>query len=413
MKGRKGYITKEQLLSALMHFQETTDKKIEYNAWRKFQKFVIGLEDDDFAYYYEATGDVLFTVYRQNNESESIAGDKYLIDTLTSHGKSLESYNTCAANGTGLNCCTKPTYTFEVPIATKIANDEITSCRTGPLGVDYATTTSINWPQEYSTTAASIYSGTTTTVGETIRDIMDNLTKRIDDLEMKVKDTYVNDKKENKTVELMKNFEFGRVTNPAVRLSMYGIAVKNASNTWVSYDENTGDVIDVDAFNFDTGSFLYQLPVGVKNIKIGDVIVHNRKPCFVVGFAEDTGNPIVIDVIAGERKEILPTKNMFNFNFVTKIVNLAEGMFGNMKPNTDNPFGSMLPFLLMGDNTKMDDILPFLMMNGNGIDTGAVNPMFMYMMMKDTKDAKDVLPFLMMNYAHQGRTCGCDRDKND
>lgn len=179
---------------------------------------------------------------------------------------------------------------------------------------------------------------------------------------MKVKDTYVNDK-ENKAMDITKNFEFGKLTNPAVRLSMYGIAVKNAAGTWVSYDTNTGDIIDVDVFNFDTGSFLYQMPVAVKQIKTGDTIIHGRKPCFVVGFAEDTGNPIVIDVIAGERKEILPTKNMFGFNFVVKIVNLMNGMFGDMKPNNDNPFGNMLPYMLMSDNINTDDILPFLMMN--------------------------------------------------
>lgn len=279
---------------------------------------------------------------------------------------------------------------------------------------DWCTTNAcLNYTTNTATSAPTInYSattGTTTKLAEAFDSIStaaDTLTKRVEDLEMKVKDTYVNDK-ENKTMDIMKNFEFGKLTNPAVRLSMYGIAVKNTSGTWVSYDTNTSDIIDVDVFNFDTGSFLYQMPVAIKQIKTGDTIIHNRKPCFVVGFAEDTGNPIVIDVMVGERKEVLPTKNMFGFNFVVKIVNLMTNMFGNMNPNADNPFGSMLPFLMMGDNAKIDDILPMLMMmNSNAMD----NPMMMYAMMKG--NSKDMLPFLMMSM-YQGKNCGCHRQDNN
>ncbi len=364
-----------------MHFQETTDKKIEYNAWRKFQKFVIGLEDNDFAYYYEAIGDVLFTVYNQKNESESIAGDKYLIDTLTSYGKSLEDITAYAADGTKLACFTKPTYTIK-----SVDFSE------GFTAVDYDTTAT-----QSSTTATgslSTYYSTAARIGNAIDSKVYSLTKRVDDLEMKVKDTYVNDKKENKTVELFKNMEIGKVNNPAVRLSPYGIAVKNASGTWVSYDANSGDIIDVDVFNFDTGSFLYQMPTAVKNIAVGDTIIHNRKPCFVVGFSDITGDPIVVDVMAGERKEVMPTKNMFGFDFVIRIVNMAGDMF-KIKPSEDNPFGNILPFLLMSENGKMDDMLPMLlMMCGDGLDT--TNPMLMYMLTKKDGTANDILPFLMM-----------------
>lgn len=207
-------------------------------------------------------------------------------------------------------------------------------------------------------------------------------------------------------MELFKGVQFGKVVNDYVRLSMYGLAVRNNSNTWVSYDVNSGDVIDVDVFNFDTGSFLYQMPVGVNQIKIGDVIIHQRKPMFVTGFAEDTGNPIVIDVVASERKEILPVKNMFGFNFVVKIINLMDGMFGDMKPNSDNPFGNMLPYMLMSDKTNADELLPMMMlMNGGNMD----NPMLMYAMMKG--DNKDMLPFLMM--MNQGRNCSCHRHQGN
>lgn len=424
-----GSIKKEHLLGALEEFKKTTAEKIEYNKWRNFVKFVKEELEDGCFYYFEVEGDIKFTIYTLKRTSDTIAGSKHLMDIILDWADSWnknDSINTPVC---------KTNIEVELPedmasILAKIPVSSITFDKDSHLGVDVAScsdwcnTTPLTF--DYSSTNASppIYNFTTatsaptinysTTTGTTTRfteafdnisTATDTLTKRVEDLEMKVKDTYVNDK-ENKTMDIMKNFEFGKLINPAVRLSMYGIAVKNSTSTWVSYDTNTGDIIDVDVFNFDTGSFLYQMPVAVKQIKTGDTIIHNRKPCFVVGFAEDTGNPIVIDVMAGERKEILPTKNMFGFNFVVKIVNLMNGMFGDVKPNADNPFGSMLPFLMMGDNTKMDDVLPMmLMMNGNTMD----NPMLMYAMMKG--DSKDMLPFLMM--MNQGKNCGCHRQGNN
>ena len=52
----------------------------------------------------------------------------------------------------------------------------------------------------------------------------------------------------------------------------------------------------------------------------------------------------VIDVAAGEKKEILPTKSMFGFDFVTKIVSLID--FSAMNASADQPFGNMLPLMI-------------------------------------------------------------------
>ena len=221
---------------------------------------------------------------------------------------------------------------------------------------------------------------------------------------------YKNIKEDNK---MKFNFDFGPVSGNTVRMSMYGLAVKNKSGTWVSYDAKSGDVMDVDVFNFDGAKFLYKMPVAIKDIAIGDIIVHHNAPMFVVGVPADGKAVIAVDPIAGERKEIMLTKSPFGFNFVTKVVNFLGNVF-NTSATAENPFGNMWMAMAMTDeNRDMNDILPFLMLNNAtpGID----NNVLMFMALSNTKNgSKDILPWLlMMNTQHpapavpsQGCTCG-------
>ena len=156
------------------------------------------------------------------------------------------------------------------------------------------------------------------------------------------------EKKDNKEKEnKMKgfNFDFGKITNDSIRMSMYGMAVKNASGVWTAYDKNTGDLMDVDVFNFDGSNFLFKMPVAIKDIAVGDVIIHARKPMFVVSKTE-AGDLIAIDPVAGEKKTIMPSKNMFGFNFAIKVVSLFDNLMGQT-PTSENPFGNMWMLMLM------------------------------------------------------------------
>ena len=83
---------------------------------------------------------------------------------------------------------------------------------------------------------------------------------------------------------------------------------------------------------------------------------------------------------------------MFGFNFVTKIVSLFNTV-GDNAPTPDAPFGNMLPFMLMNEDTDKIDPMMMMFMMGNKMDMS--NPMMMYFMMKDNKDS-DVLPLLFM-----------------
>lgn len=77
----------------------------------------------------------------------------------------------------------------------------------------------------------------------------------------------VDNKKGNKKMKAF-NFDFGPCTTDNIRMSMYGLAVKNANGTWVSYNPESKEIIDVDIFNFDGGKFLYKMPVAIKDIAL-------------------------------------------------------------------------------------------------------------------------------------------------
>lgn len=204
----------------------------------------------------------------------------------------------------------------------------------------------------------------------------------------------VDDKKGNKKMKAF-NFDFGPCTTDNIRMSMYGLAVKNANGTWVSYNPESKEIIDVDIFNFDGGKFLYKMPVAIKDVKVGDIVIHNRKAMFVIEVAE-TGMT-AIDPQAGEEKKILLTKSPFGFNFATKVVSLFN--MTSDAPTPDAPFGNMLPFLMMNENSgefDMNTMLMLSMMGGQGGMDFSKNPMMMYFLMKDSKNADDLLPLMFM-----------------
>lgn len=177
------------------------------------------------------------------------------------------------------------------------------------------------------------------------------------------------------------NFDFGPMNANVVRMSIYGLAVKNKTGSWVAYDAKNGEIMDVDVFNFDGSKFMYRMPVAINDVAAGDVIVHMSVPMFVVGKSEDGKAVYAVDPVAGERKEIMLTKSPFGFNFVTKVVNFLGNAFN---ADASNPFGNLgLMMMLSEDNKGMSDMLPFMLManGGNGFDLS--NPMVMYMMCKD------------------------------
>lgn len=211
-----------------------------------------------------------------------------------------------------------------------------------------------------------------------------------------IKTNISENKKEKKNMNFFKNFEFGPVKDDNVRLSPYGLAVKNLDGSWVSYDAASDSIIDVDVFNFEGKNLIYKIPAAPHTIHAGDMIVHQGKGMYVLtDVCEGDTCVSVIDPRAGESKEILFTKSPFGFTFVTKLVSLLD--MSGINANTDNPFGNLWPLALMGDkDCDAATMMAFMMMNNSeGCNFDMSNPMMMYALMSgDNKDM--LLPIMLM-----------------
>ena len=197
-------------------------------------------------------------------------------------------------------------------------------------------------------------------------------------------------KGDKKTMNMNLNLDFGNCKNDNIRLSPYGIAVRNAKlETWVSYDPKGNKTIDVNDFVMD-GTYLYKLPVAIKDVKAGDVVLHNKVPVYVEK-VED-GKLLVIDPVESEEKIVLPITNVFGFNFVTKVVSIMD--MSGVAPTADSPFGNMLPFM-MASNGNIDPVM-LMLMSGKAADFTS-NPMMLYFLLDNKGNKNDnLLPLMMM-----------------
>lgn len=187
------------------------------------------------------------------------------------------------------------------------------------------------------------------------------------------------------------NFDFGPVDS-SVRMSLYGMAIKNASGTYVAYDSNSKQIMDVEIVNFDgADKFVYKMPAALKDIAVGDVIIHSRKPMFVQELHKDNRLK-VLDVYDGEEKVIVPAVSPFGFNFVTKVVNFL----GNLNTGADasNPFGN-LGLMLALSNEGGNDMLPLMLLSGGG-KMDMSNPLMLYALIGKGGNMNDMLPWMLM-----------------
>lgn len=233
-----------------------------------------------------------------------------------------------------------------------------------------------------------------------------------DSLEEYIEKTVNNNKKEEENNKMMK-FDFGPVDS-SVHMSLYGMAIKNASGTYVAYDAKTGSIMDVDIINFEGANrFMYKMPVALSAVQVGDVIVHSKHPMFVSDIDVETNRMVAVDIYDGEEKVIVPTQSPFGFSFITKVISLFN--FAGTA-DASNPFGNMLPFLLMGDSksTDTDGLLPLLfMMNGN--TDMAQNPMMLWALMGNRTNDPMMLALMMGGFGAKpngcGGNCSCHKDK--
>ena len=194
-----------------------------------------------------------------------------------------------------------------------------------------------------------------------------------------------------KSNTLFKDIQFGRAKG--VVMSIYGPAFPTVDNEdeYIAYSKKDDEWIDVSPMVFDRDiALFYAMPVAKDNLAVGDFIFHNGGWVRVIDFDEAL-RPVVETPKTKTVNTILPTRNMFGFDFYTKLIS----PFGDMMDcaSADKPFGNILPFMLLQDSNSADFLPLLLLSQGGKFDTS--NPMMLYFLMKDEKNS-DILPFLMM-----------------
>ena len=188
---------------------------------------------------------------------------------------------------------------------------------------------------------------------------------------------------------MFKNMKFGLFNSQSVKYSFNGIAFKTSDGDYVTY---TDDFTFTNVADMIIDMPIFAMPVSREQISVGDVIRHNDT-WVIVNEVSDTE----IKVAKPWTKEIvtvIPETSIFGFSFYTKIMNPFEGL--GKEANADNPFGNILPFLMMQNDggDSMNPMMMAMMFGGGKIDMS--NPMMMYMMMSQNKEIDPMMMMLMM-----------------
>jgi hypothetical protein len=201
-----------------------------------------------------------------------------------------------------------------------------------------------------------------------------------------------NERGNNMFKNVMKDFYCGPATD--VKMSIYGPAFRavstsgdRANETYVAY--HNSEYIDVLDGILDIGTCAYVMPIAAKAVKKGDFIKNCGTWLRVTS--------ITNEVIEGENVytrnivKVRPTKNVFGFNFYLKLITFD--IMGST--SEDNPFGNLLPLILLGNkDSKMNDMLPLMFMTK---DFDMSNPMMMYLLANKNGSNNELMTIMMMS----------------
>lgn len=222
-------------------------------------------------------------------------------------------------------------------------------------------------------------------------------------------------KKESNNMKKIFGTYFGKFNTNSLAMSIYGMAVKDTTGRYVTYKD--GEIIDVSEFLIPNMNYFFAMPIAITEIRVRDIILHQDKPMMCIN-GNDDGSIRAIDFTTSEIKDIMPKKNPFGFNFVTKVVcPFGENSFmmDGFGADSSNPFGNMLPMMMLmddkdGTKDKTDMMMMAMMMSGGHLDLTS-NPMLMYMMMSDGESAIDPM-MLMLMMQNKSAECKCKCKEN-
>lgn len=227
---------------------------------------------------------------------------------------------------------------------------------------------------------------------ESQKKLLEELKKpeRIKEETYKWRKDLLTEKSENKmNIKKILNFDCGPISLSEVSLSIYGPAFHTADDRWISFKND--EYFDVTEMLFDFGkSICYALPVAKSKINLGDFIKHNKFWARVID-VDDSERLVVEDVCNREIKTIMPTKNIFGFDFYVKLYNPFNDF--SKEADKDNPFGSMMPLLMMGGES--DNSLIMMAMMQKNLDFSEFNPIMM-LLMNDKSNKNDFFKNMLL-----------------
>lgn len=208
-----------------------------------------------------------------------------------------------------------------------------------------------------------------------------------------VQNTIQTTQNEKDNNEMNNEYNFGPYNTSNVRLSPYGMAIKNKAGKWVSYDKETETLIDVDIINIniDSKKVFYKIPKSVSAVDIGDIVLHNDIPVFVEAVK---GNKfVVVNPYEGTELTIIAPTSPYGYNYIPVIISLTD--YFPIADN-DNPFGNLLP-LLLAENNNSANLLPILLATNKDLE---IDPLLLLACSSDNLN-----PYLLMALGKTGQSC--------
>lgn len=203
--------------------------------------------------------------------------------------------------------------------------------------------------------------------------------------------TKIEENKEDKNMfnKIFNKYKFGKLDTKDIAYSMNGIAFRTSDGSYVVYNKDL-TFTNVDNLVMDIPVFV--MPVPLSEIKPGDVIVHygvGSTAFVIVDSIKDT-DIFISDPRTRERKNLIPEKSIFGFDFVAKV----------MTPNTmfaadqSNPFGNMLPFMLMDEDANTDNLGLMMLLGHSSGEASWANQYLPLMLMN--KGDNDMFKYMML-----------------
>ncbi len=200
-------------------------------------------------------------------------------------------------------------------------------------------------------------------------------------------------KEENNMNNLFSNFGFGKLNGDRFKLSMNGIAVRQANtDKYVVYNKDNNEFVDATNLLFDIKDALFILPA--VEVNVGDTVIHENKAYFIV---ENTNEIKAVSYEDCTQTVLIPKSTMFGIKYFTKVFSMFGDNFAATGDLFSNPM--MLMALMEGKNGDLSQLM--LLSSLTKGDLGS-NPMALAMMLKGDNSSDSLSTIALMSMFNNG-----------